>query len=128
MLRKAATGSAKNITPKREAARSKDAAGKAWSCASACSKLTLATPAVRSRARASSGAEMSTPRTRPAGPTAAASARVEPPAPQPTSSTASPGRAAQAASSRSVIACVPASSSASSSTQLGPAWSVQNAA
>ena len=124
MLRKAATASEKNMTPKREAARSNAAAGSVAVCASACSKRTFGA-SVRSRAAASSGSEMSRPSTAPPGLTSRASARVEPPAPQPMSSTDSPGAAAQAASRSAVASACIASSSVSNRIQFRPASAFQ---
>ena len=75
MLANAATGSSKNIVPNLLIARSKRSGGKRWTCASACSKVTLRSPSARasSRARSIAGAEMSTPSALPARAVRAAS-------------------------------------------------------
>jgi hypothetical protein len=89
-LAKLATGSAKNITPKRENSRFAHPGEK--SCEPALARTNfaaLAAPA-RSRARAIISAETSTPITAPAAPTWAAMASVVAPPPQPTSMTRSP--------------------------------------
>jgi hypothetical protein len=92
-LRNAATGSPKNITPKREKTRSIDAGSKAWLAASATRNVALAM--FLARAAAISGSEMSTPRTDPA---VFASAAVVSPVPQPMSTTFSPDFASASAS------------------------------
>ena len=88
-LAKAATGSAKNITPSRETIRSKLAGSKSKVWASPKTK-SIGTPAAlaRSRAARSSGSEMSAPTVRASGPSSRARASVVKPAPQPTSSRA----------------------------------------
>ena len=91
-LRKAAAGSAKNITPKREKRRSKSGANRR-SAASATSNVTGAPPA-RPRASSIIGAEMSTPTTEPPGATRPAMTSEVVPQPQPTSRTRSPARGA----------------------------------
>src|SRR6185437_15579122 len=69
MLPKAAAGSAKNITPKREATTS-NCGVNGWTEASASTKAVFLPPrAARARASASMGAEMSSPTARPPGPT-----------------------------------------------------------
>src|SRR6185295_17718011 len=99
-LAKARTGSSKNMTPKREVIRSKDAGSNAKSCASAQMNF-AATFALAARARATSiiGAEMSMPVPRPFAPMRRAAASVVAPVPQPTSSTRVAERAASACSS-----------------------------
>ncbi|MEO7112967.1 MAG: hypothetical protein ABI183_21190 [Polyangiaceae bacterium] len=86
---KAAIGSTKNITPKREKRRS-FVRWNAWSAASASSNFTFAVFRARSFARASIGAETSIPRTVPAAPTFSESAIVVAPDPHPMSTTRSP--------------------------------------
>ena len=63
MFANAATGSAKNITPKRLTASDRAAGANGWTCASPRSKVTLVRPssAARIRARASIAVERSTP-------------------------------------------------------------------
>ena len=68
---------------------------------------------------------MSTPSTRPPGPTASAKASVVAPAPQPMSSTASPGTGAVSASSRSVTPACMASRSSARVTQTRPGSAFQ---
>jgi hypothetical protein len=82
--------------------RSKLSDSNRWLCASACSNVTLRSPlsAMRLRAPASIGSEMSTPTTRPRSPTASAKGTVAAPVPQPISSARSPGATADRASSR----------------------------
>ena len=67
MLRKAAVGLAKNMTPMREVARSKAAGSNSNTCASPSSNLTLCSPrcSTRWRATPSIGSEMSTATRRP---------------------------------------------------------------
>ena len=103
MLAKAATGSAKNITPKREMTMSKPAGSSDSTCASPCRNVTLARPAASAsaRARASIGPDRSRPSAWP-GATSRAAASVVPPQPQPTSSTFPPGRRAAASRIRAV--------------------------
>jgi len=101
---KAATGSAKNITPKRENSRSKRAVPKSALPASACRKARFATAPWCCRATRRIGSEMSTARTAPSGDTACANTRLVWPPPQPTSSTCSPGFAPARASRRAVRA------------------------
>ena len=137
MLRKAATVSSKNMTPKRDTARSNRPGGKSCTCASPSSNLACPPPPAGSalapaltaaRARAISRADMSRPSTCPPGPTACASARVDAPAPQPMSSTTSPG-CGSAASSRRWPACAPTwSRSDWKSTQTCPPPPFQNSA
>lgn len=102
MLAKAATGSAKNITPKRLIATSKVPVPNGWTWMSACSNVTLPMPSLRadSRARPSIGADRSRPSARPS-PARRAARRVVRPAPQPMSRTRSPPVIAAAASSGS---------------------------
>jgi hypothetical protein len=102
MLRKAAEGSAKNITPKRLMTTSKASGSKGWTCASACSKRMLPRPSsLASRsASASMGPDRSAPSTEPSGPAARAASRLVSPLPQPMSRTRSPGATAAAAMSR----------------------------
>lgn len=90
MLAKAATGSAKNITPKRLIATSKSAGPNGWTCTSVCSNVTFPIPSCRadSRARASIGADRSRPSAWPS-PARRAARRVVRPAPQPMSRTRS---------------------------------------
>ncbi len=92
-LAKASGGSSKNITPKREKQRSKDAS-KDCVCASALKYRTL--PGASARAAARNGSQRSIPRTLPEGPNRSASSVVVEPNPQPTSSADSPGAGASA--------------------------------
>ncbi len=107
---KAATGSSKNITPKREKRRSKCPAGSGAVAASALRNSTGMPAGVAVRAISTSCSDMSTPRTYPPAPTRSASGKVEVPDPQPISRICSPGRASAAA-----IAALPKSSSITSS-------------
>ena len=111
-LAKAARESEKNITPKREIARSNAAGGKSCVSASAAIQSTGAAPAGRGRARAaaSSGSDRSAATTRPAAPTASAATSAVAPEPQPTSRTRSPGRRAAAENSAWVSGANTASS------------------
>lgn len=85
---KASAGSAKNMTPKREATCVKCAGGKACALASASMKRARDfAVAARAVATPSMGFEMSAPSTSPDGPTISASFRVVVPHPQPMSST-----------------------------------------
>ena len=93
----AAFWSSKNIAPALLTTTSKLAGSKAYTCASACTKLTLLRPAAAARARpfASIAEDRSIPTTRP-GATAAPACRVNAPLPHPRSSTSSPGASAAA--------------------------------
>ncbi len=119
---KAATGSSKNITPRRETMVSNPAGAKAWVCASAHTKRACE-PARSARARAASiiGAEMSMPTHSPASPDGLASASVTAPVPQPTSSTRPRGRPATASVSSVPSGANSRSSSGCRSTQARPA-------
>ena len=92
----AATGSLKNITPKRENAASKRPCPRAPVCASSFRKATCKSGAERGRRRATSsmGSEISTPKTKPVGRTRAARASEVWPHPQPMSMTCSPSSSA----------------------------------
>ena len=127
-LAKARTGSAKNITPKRDTMASTLAGSNGCSCASALTN-SAATPArsARLRAAASIGAETSTPTHRLPGPSRPAMASVVAPVPQPTSSTARGPRAAIASTSRCSKGAYRSSSSACPSTQARPAAPFHNA-
>lgn len=116
----AATGSAKNITPKRDTIPSKRGASKIWSCASARMKRAAAS-APRKRATSIIGAEMSTPMHCDAGPSCRAIASVVAPVPQPTSSTLRGRRAATASTRRASNGSNIASSAGCASTQARPA-------
>ena len=111
----AASWSSKNIAPALLTTTSKLAGSKAYTCASACTKLTLLRPAAAARARpfASIAEDRSIPTTRP-GATAAPACRVNAPLPHPRSSTSSPGASA-AARSRTVRCSVLARSNPSAS-------------
>ena len=102
MFVKAATGSAKNITPKRLMATSKAPGRKGWTWASPCSKRMVVRPSASADccARASIGPDRSTASTDPPAAAARAASRLVAPLPQPTSSTRSPGAMAAAAMSR----------------------------
>src|SRR5947209_16676741 len=76
MLANDATGSAKNITPKREASRSKLRGSNGYTVASASAKSTGSPDGALARARASIGADMSTPNACPDGATLRAKAIV----------------------------------------------------
>jgi hypothetical protein len=92
MFAKAATGSAKNIVPKRDMTASNLAGSSRCTCASPCWNTALRRPAASALAlaRASIGPERSRPTAWP-GAMIAAAASVVPPQPQPTSSTWLPG-------------------------------------
>src|SRR4051812_18330424 len=84
----AATGSPKNMTPKRDVRTSNASASKGWVPASAHTNRGCGdSPAARRRARSIMGAERSTPVHVADGPSRRASAMVVEPVPQPTSST-----------------------------------------
>jgi len=102
-LANAATGSSKNITPKRLTTASKLAGGSGWTWVSPWRNDTPAIPAAsaRRRAQASIGPETSRPITEPPGVTRALTASATAPFPQPTSSTRSPGPGAAASMIRS---------------------------
>ena len=76
MLAKAASGSLKNITPKREKAASNRPRPRSSVCASTCRKVTAKLGFARERwsATSSIGAEISTPTTEPVDPTRSARA------------------------------------------------------
>ena len=130
ILAKAATGSSKNITPKRDIMASTDAGAKAWVCASAKTKLVFAKPAAaaRLRARSSSWAAISTPVICPVAPTADAAAMQLAPVPQPMSSTASPGIRATRCRTCVSTGDSSASRSASRTIHCVPAPEAQNSA
>ena len=124
---KAAVGSAKNMTPKRENRRSKSSRPRCAVCASASTKLELVSPDALARvsARPSIGRDTSTPRTAPFGPTRCPSSMLVAPQPQPTSTTLSPGAASASASTRSPIGAIRRSRVCSRAAQLSPAPSFQ---
>ena len=128
MLRKAATGSAKNITPNRLKPRSKVSGGKRWDAASSRTSCAYVRPALARRWRASPDccSEMSTPSTRPFGPTASASLRTVVPVPQPMSKTRSPRVGDAAASAASVTSAISRSMRVCSVTQRRVASLFQN--
>ena len=119
MALKAAVGSSKNITPSWLTARSKGSPSQRSVCTSMTTKSTLSTPARRARSRASSrsGAEMSSPLTRPPGATWPASAMLRAPPPHPMSHTRWPGPAAAAESTYAERASVSRSRSGHTATQ-----------
>ena len=103
-LAKAASGSAKNITPKREITTSngrRPAPTCATSAAQPLDRRGARRCRARPRRRRSSAWAMSAPTTTPPARRAAAARRVVGPVPQPTSSTRSPGRSPAAANSTS---------------------------
>ena len=120
-LAKAATGSAKNITPKREYAASNRASPKSCTWTSACANSMFLAPAraARSRPRASISAEMSTPTAPPAGPTREASSSVVLPDPHPRSATRCPGRKPKRSIASSPGSLATSSSWSSSSSHVG---------
>ena len=122
MLENAATGSAKNIVPKRLIATSKLSGASVWTWASARRNATLATPAVSARPRATSsiGSERSTPMTLPVRPTVWAAASVVAPQPHPMSRANSPGASSAAARSTSATGARMRSRRSGSATHLRP--------
>ena len=95
-LAKETAGSAKNITPKRDTRRSKLAAVERIDRGVRQHEIERQPVGASCRARASIGAEISTPSTKPDGATRSANAIVVAPQPQPTSRIRSPGFAAGA--------------------------------
>ena len=112
-LANAATGSPKNITPKRENSRSVEPGGKSCAAASVSSQSRLPIPTERLRASSIMGPDTSSPVTWPVGPTRRASAIEVAPLPHPMSSTRSPGctaasvmaASATGASAASICSC-----------------------
>ena len=95
-LAKAATGSAKNMTPKRENSRSTAGSVTVLASATRISAFVRPAAAIRSRARVVIGCDTSRPKTWPVGPTRRASSSVVAPQPQPVSRTCSPAAGAAA--------------------------------
>jgi hypothetical protein len=126
-LANAATGSVKNITPKREKRTSKPSGWNRWVWASAFSKRACVAPAACTLccARSSIRVEMSTPITAPDGPTRRAISSVVFPQPHPTSRTRSPAAMAARSIVRSPSELIWASSNGWKATHLGPAISFQ---
>ena len=97
---KAASGSSKNITPKRLTTTSNGWSKEAVWASPWVKSMSTPRSSARRRATSSMGAERSRPVTRPPGPTARAASRLIAPLPHPTSKTRSPNSSAAAVSSR----------------------------
>lgn len=126
MLRRPATGLAKNIVPNRANTKSNWPVGSAIS-ASPRTKVTLASPRARTAARAKSrnASQQSIPTTLPVGPTLSASFRDVSPKPQPTSSTWSPSRTGSAGNTASLCRDSPSTRMCLKRMNLGASTSFQ---